>query len=94
MSLLLQDAVATSMALGALVLLVHRMAAVVRPSSQPPACAACPSACAPQGDRPSSGADTIVPIDALRLTRRARRDGPRKNTEGTEQRRGQTRRAH
>jgi hypothetical protein len=70
MNVILQDAVATSLALGAVVLLVRRIASVVRPGDTPPACASCPSACGPT-EPASRTAETIVPLAVLRTGSRS-----------------------
>ena len=70
MNLILQDAVAVSLALGAMVLLVRRIVGVVRPSGdKPPACAACPSACAP-AEPAHAEPEAVVPVAVLRGGRR------------------------
>jgi hypothetical protein len=76
MNVILQDAVATSLALGAVVLLVRRIASVVRPGDKPPACASCPSACGPT--EPATGtAETVVPLAVLRTGSRSNDPHPR-----------------
>jgi hypothetical protein len=43
MNLLVQDVVATSLAIGAVALIVRRVLGVLTPSAQTPGCAGCPS---------------------------------------------------
>jgi hypothetical protein len=76
MTLVVQDVLATSFAALAVLLLVYRIVAVVRPSGgRPPACAACPSACPPPAG-PSSGTQSVVPMAALRSGGRPRAASP------------------
>lgn len=62
MDLLIQDAVVTLAALGAVVILLRRVAGIVRPAKDTPGCAGC-SSCAP---RPGRVEDAPIPVASLR----------------------------
>lgn len=62
---LLQDAVVTLLALGAAILVVRRVFAVVQPASGEPACASCPSAEA-HGQKPESATEAAKPLTLVR----------------------------
>jgi hypothetical protein len=63
MSWILQDAIVTSLALGAAAVLARRIVDVVRPSERQSPCASCGS-CAPAASERSTRA--VVPLSALR----------------------------
>jgi hypothetical protein len=63
-SWIIQDAIATSLMLGAIAVLARRIVAVVRPPRGETACGACGS-CAP-GPAASAAAGSTVPLRAIR----------------------------
>ena len=72
MPVLLQDAVVTMVALGALVVLLRRVFTVVKPAGGS-ACASCPSA----ANRATSNPDPALTAEPRRLTRFTSRPSPR-----------------
>jgi hypothetical protein len=63
MTLLIQDAIVTAVALGAVGLVVRRVVGVVRPPAENPACGSCSSCPAPRTPRDDS---RPVPIAFVR----------------------------